>query len=239
MAQQDILLGSAVVRHDLIYEVPVVAMNNSDAPIKLYKGTTIGQLTAVQVESEREVTTRQAPVRTGPVNVDPVAVDLNNSCLTSQQKCQVINLLRDYRDVFANTDSEVGRTDRTKFKINTGTNLPVALKLRRTPLALRPEVDWQIKNMEERGVICKSSSSWSSPIPLVPQKDETYRFCADTLNDVTKTEIFPLPSIRECLDSLCGSIMFSTLDLHSGYWQIEIDHKDRHKTAFTTESGHW
>ena len=53
MAQQDILLGSAVVKHDLKNEVPVVAMNNSDAPIKLYKGTTIGQLTAVQVESER------------------------------------------------------------------------------------------------------------------------------------------------------------------------------------------
>ena len=113
----------------------------------MYKGTTIGQLTAVQVESEREVTTRQAPVCTGPVKVDPVAVDLSNSCLTSQQNGQVTNLLRDYCDVFANTDSEVGRTDRTKFKINTGTNLPVALKLRRTPLALQPEVDRQIKNM--------------------------------------------------------------------------------------------
>jgi hypothetical protein len=99
--------------------------------------------------------------------VDPVAVDLSNSCLTSQQKGQVTNLLRDYRDVFANTNSEVGRTDRTKFKINTGTNLPVALKLRRTPLTLRPEVDRQIKNMEERGIICKSSSPWSSPILLV------------------------------------------------------------------------
>ena len=177
-------------------------MNNSDAPIKLYKGTTIGQLTAVQVESEREVTTRQAPVRTGPLKVDPVAVDLSNSCLTSQQKGQVTNLLRDYRDVFANTDSEVGRTDRTKFKINAGTNLPVALKLRRT------SKNCQIKNMEERGVICRSSSPWSSPILLVPKKDGTYRFCADfrALNDVTKTEIFPLPSIRECLDSLCGSV---------------------------------
>ena len=30
-----------------------------------------------------------------------------------------------------------------------------------------------------------------------------------------------------------GNKYFSTLDLHSGYWQIEIDDRDRYKTAFT------
>ncbi|KAK3730339.1 hypothetical protein QZH41_002079, partial [Actinostola sp. cb2023] len=135
----------------------------------------------------------------------------------------------------------VGKTDRINFEIDTNNHPPVALKLRRTPFALRDEVDRQIREMEERGVIRESASPWSSPILLVPKKDGSYRFCADfrALNDVTVTDIFPLPSIRECLDSLGGSAMFSTLDLHSGYWQIPIDPKDRHKTAFTTESGHW
>jgi hypothetical protein len=37
---------------------------------------------------------------------------------------------------------------------------------------------------------------------------------------------------------LVRSVMFSTLDLHRGYWQIKIDPNDRHKTAFTAELGH-
>jgi len=38
------------------------------------------------------------------------------------------------------------------------------------------------------------------------------------LNDATAIEIFPLPSVHECLDSLLGSSRFTTLDLYSGYW---------------------
>ena len=75
----------------------------------------------------------------------------------------------------------------------------------------------------------------------MPKADGSYRFCADfrALNDATITEIFPLPSVRECLDSLHGSNLFTTLDLYSGYWQIPIAKGHRRKTAFSTESGHW
>ena len=34
-----------------------------------------------------------------------------------------------------------------------------------------------------------------------------------------------------------GSSWFSTLDLQSGYWQIEVDPNDRQKTAFVSSSG--
>ena len=48
---------------------------------------------------------------------------------------------------------------------------------------------------------------------------------------------FPLPKIEQCLDTLFGSRYFSTLDLASGYWQIEIAPGDPKKTTFITKYG--
>ena len=95
-------------------------------------------------------------------------------------------------DVFANNDSEVGQIHRTQFLINTSIQVPVAVKLRRTPFSLRSEVDQQIKNMEHRGIIEPSNSLYSAPILLVPKADGSYRFCADfrALNDATITDFF-------------------------------------------------
>ena len=92
--------------------------------------------------------------------------------------------------------------------------------------------------METRGIF---EPPYSAPILLVPKADGSYRVCADfrALNDATLSEVFPLPSVRECLDSLHRSKLFSTLDLYSGYWQIPIAKEHRHKSAFSTESGHW
>ncbi|GFT46290.1 retrovirus-related Pol polyprotein from transposon 17.6 [Trichonephila clavipes] len=89
-------------------------------------------------------------------------------------------------------------------------------------------------------VIEPSSSPWASPIVLVRKKDGSTRFCVNyrRLNDVTKKDSYPLPRIDDTLDTLAGNTWFSTLDLKSGYWQVEL-HPDKEKTAFTTGQGLW
>lgn len=47
----------------------------------------------------------------------------------------------------------------------------------------------------------------------------------------------PLPRINELLGALKQSAWYTTLDLASGFWQIEMHPRDREKTAFTSRFG--
>ena len=54
---------------------------------------------------------------------------------------------------------------------------------------------------------------------------------------MTWKDSYPLPRVDDLLDSLSDAQWFSTLDLRSGYWQVEVDPRDREKTAFSTPRG--
>jgi hypothetical protein len=59
------------------------------------------------------------------------------------------------------------------------------------------------------------------------------------LNKVTTKDAFPIPNLKDCINTLRGSIYmyFSSLDMAWGYWQIPMDEEDIHKTAFITKYG--
>ena len=57
------------------------------------------------------------------------------------------------------------------------------------------------------------------------------------MNAITRKDAYPLPRVDDTLDTLSGAKWFSTLDLISGYWQVEMSPADQQKTAFCTHEG--
>ena len=91
------------------------------------------------------------------------------------------------------------------------------------------------EEMLEIGAISESKSPWASAVVLVRKKDGSLRFCIDLrkLNSRTVKDAYSLPRIDETLDCLNGAQCFTSMDLKSGYWQVEMDEESMALTAFT------
>ena len=233
-----IAVGKALVR--TARTIPVRIMNANDYPLTLRKGAVLGYCTAVSsivnnIGASKEPTQKCPECPEKLLNLLSMASVGRN---THQQK-RLSSLIGRYQDIF--DMGRNGRTNIVQHRINIGASPPIRQSARRLPLAKREEADRIIQDMEREGVIEPSNSPWASPVVLVRKKDGSTRFCVDyrQLNNVTKKDSFPLPRIDDTLDTLAGSKIFSTLDLKSGYWQVEMAPKDREKTAFTVGTGLW
>jgi hypothetical protein len=116
---------------------------------------------------------------------------------------------------------------------------PIAKKPYRYTPQLKTEIEKQIKEMLDSGVIQISNSAFSSPIILVRKKDNSWRIVVDYrhLNALTVKSKYPVPVIDELLDELAGACWFSKLDLRAGYHQIRMAPGEEFKTAFQTHHG--
>ena len=154
----------------------------------------------------------------------------SSSLLNGQQRNKLKCLLQKHESTFAKSKLELG---------NTGLATPIHQAMRRTPKGFEGEEERYLKEQLEAGVVVPSNSPWSSPVCLVRKKDGTVRWCVDyrKLNDVAAKDAYPLPRIDSCLDCLAKAKVFSTLDMQSGYWQLELAEKDRSKTGFITKYG--
>jgi len=118
---------------------------------------------------------------------------------------------------------------------------PVSIRPYRVAPALKTEIERQIQELLDQGVITHSNSGFASPVILVRKSDKTWRLVVDYrhLNALTIKGKYPLPVIDELLDELAGAQWFTKLDLRAGYHQIRLAPGEEYKTAFQTHNGHY
>jgi hypothetical protein len=131
------------------------------------------------------------------------------------------SLLHEYQDVFAEP-KKLPPQRALDHAITLAEDAPTNSRPYRYSPLQKDEIERQVKEMMEAGIISTSMSPFASPVLLLKKKDGTWRFCVDCrrLNSLTIKNKFPLPIVDELLDELAGTNFFSKLDLRAGYHQI-------------------
>ncbi|KAK3543319.1 hypothetical protein QTP70_016720 [Hemibagrus guttatus] len=152
---------------------------------------------------------------------------------------KLAELLSAYSDVFSTGPTDLGRTNMVQHDIQTRPGPPVKQPPHRMASGKQQSADEQIQQNPNAGLASQSNSSWASSIVMVQKKDQTYRLCVNyrVLNERTIKDAYPLPRIQDTLNTLSTAKWFSTLDLASGYWQVELTPGARQTAAFCSRKG--
>ncbi|UYV61807.1 K02A2.6-like, partial [Cordylochernes scorpioides] len=147
--------------------------------------------------------------------------------LEETKKNRLLTCLNEFADIFDFEKKSFPVSGEIKHKIDTSDYLPVRQCPYRVSPAERRVIQSEVEKMMGTKII--KSIIKASPVILMRKKDSSLRFCVDSrlLNKITKKNVYPLPRIDDALDTLARYRYFSTMDLRSGYWQIEVDDKDR------------
>ena len=101
-------------------------------------------------------------------------------------------------------------------------SVPPNIRPYRYPYSQKSEIECMVAEMLEAGIIRPSQSSYSAPVVMVRKKNQSWCMCLDyrELKKITIKDKFPILIIDELLDELHGVVVFTKLDLHSGYQKI-------------------
>nr|GEU89999.1 putative reverse transcriptase domain-containing protein [Tanacetum cinerariifolium] len=153
-----------------------------------------------------------------------------------------ILIIRDFHKVFPDDLTGLPPVRAKEFRIDL---ILGALPVLKSPYHLAPsemlELSNQLKELQEKGFIRPSHSSWGVHVLFFKKKHSALRMCIDyrELNKLTIKNRYPLPRTDDLFDQLQGASCFSKICLRSGYHQLRFQEEDILKTSFKTRYGHF
>lgn len=232
--QKGIFLASTLVKPTNGF-IPILILNTNENEVRLDSIQPI-----LHKISEYELCSFNKCEKINADRVKKLFKLLNLTGLNSEEQVSIENICAKYSDIFLLPGDKLTTTNIYKHHIYLKPNVdPVYSKPYRLPYSQKTEINNQLNNMLKEGIIEPCQSEWSSPILLVPKKvdssgNKKWRLVIDyrKLNNSIQDDKFPLPNISEILDSLSGSMYFTSLDLSNSYYQCDLDLDSRKYTAF-------
>ena len=167
-------------------------------------------------------------------------IDTRPDCNKQQE---ITDLINKYSDNFW---QEGDKLPTIKVRVKHAKHLkPNATPQWATPRRLAPDVRKverkEIDFLLKQGLFCESSSPWAAPIVYARRKNGHLRLAMDyqRLNGLAQPQHHPLPLIDDLADQLTDAKFFSTVDLKSGYYQMQMQEEDASKTSFVTPVGQY
>jgi hypothetical protein len=169
--------------------------------------------------------------------------------INDQQKKRLLSLFEKFKDILRMKTDPPGKALNYSVTVHLESEEPV--NLRQYPLTYedRIEVGRQVNSMVNNGIISPSESPWNFPVIFVNKKiidnegnvKPDRRMCVDlrALNERTKKINFPIPTVDFTIQSLHGCQYFSSLDVLSGFWHLDIEESSRKYFAFSTLNNHY
>lgn len=118
--------------------------------------------------------------------------------------------------------------------------VPVHLKPRQVPFALRPKVD-EIDKLIDQGILEPiDHSKWKTPIVIPITPDGTIRTCVDykcLINRALQSHPYPALVVQHLLHSLGHGTFFAKIDLVQAYQQFPVDKATAMAQTIVTHRG--
>ena len=167
--------------------------------------------------------------------------------LDANQRNKISELINRNASVFAKGQFDVGKVKGYEAHIQLMEDSYISKKPYRCSLDDGKEIERQVAELLKHGMIEESCSPFAAPVTLAFKKTgeggvkEKTRMCIDFrgLNKILTPETYPFPLIDDIILKTRNCEWFSAFDINSAFWSIPICKKDRYKTGFVTQNGHW
>ncbi len=170
----------------------------------------------------------------------------NLSHLGAEKQRQVAEVIHRFNFAFAKDKFDVGRVSSHEAAVKLSEHKYVYKKPYRCNVVDQKEIEDQVTALFKAGLIEESTSPFAAPVTLAVKKQadgtqKKNRLCIDysALNKLVVPESQPFPLIGDLIVKARDCQWFSVLDINSAFWSVPLRQKDRYKTAFVTQTGHY
>lgn len=229
-----------------------------DTPVKLrtYTGEIIHPLGTCKLNIKYKNKEIEGRIFVIDKNVDPVLgrewirklnlqFDINslqkqeNDITEKEFTGKLQKLIEEYDELFSEEIGEI-KEYQAVFKLKEDA-VPVFLKPRPVPFALKAQVEAEIDRLEKEGILEKVTySKWGTPIVPVMKQNGKVRLCADyraTLNKNLENDNYPIPRVEEIFAKLSNGKHFCTLDINQAYLHMKTSEETAEMQAISTCKG--